>query len=145
MRQASAVSAPEAAPAAIPAIGQPWPGTEGSSYAGIARGVDGAPDYHLALLADKPDGPLNWKAALAWAESIGAHVPTRDESAHLYAYLRDQFEQRYWHWTATQYSSNDAWYQTFSTGYQDYYGKESEARARAVRRLPLQSFNPLEG
>jgi hypothetical protein len=31
-----------------------------------------------------------------------------------------------------------AWFQTFSGGYQYYYRKHYEFRARAVRRLPLE-------
>jgi hypothetical protein len=125
-----------------PAIRSAWPDIEGSKYAGIAAGQDGKPDYHLILLADNPGRELNWKDAIAWAEKLGASLPTRDESALLYAHLRGEFEGG-WHWTGTQYSSRLAWGQLFRDGGQDGLGKGSgECRARAVRRLPLQSFNP---
>jgi hypothetical protein len=123
-----------------PAIRSAWPGMEGSKYAGIAAGQDSQPDYHLILLADKPAGELNWKDAIAWAEKLGATLPTRDESALLYAHLRGEFESG-WHWTGTQYSSGTAWAQAFDGGSQGGLDKYYECRARAVRRLALQSFD----
>jgi hypothetical protein len=42
-----------------------------------------------------------------------------------------------WYWSSTQYSSSYAWYQYFGYGLQSYYGKEFEARARAVRMVQL--------
>ena len=131
---------PVAAAAALPRIGQRLP-DHGGIYAGIAKGEDGQPDHHLILLDDKPASTLNWKAAVAWGAKVGDGLPTRDESALLYAHLRDEFESG-WHWTGTQDSSYGAWSQYFNNGGQVSYGKKFEARARAVRRLPLQSFNP---
>lgn len=127
-----------------PAIGAQWPGIEGSAYAGIARGENGKPDYHLVLLADKPSEGLNWKDALAWAEKIGANLPTRDESALLYAHLRDRFEGG-WHWTSTQSSSYDAWGQCFYYGTQHDFIKKFEGPARAVRRFGTSVLQSFEG
>ncbi len=73
---------------------------------------------------------------------MGVDLPTRNESALLYAHLRDEFEKAYWHWTSTQYSSSSAWIQYFDYGNQLSNYKKFEARARLVRRLPLQSFTP---
>jgi hypothetical protein len=126
-----------------PAIRSAWPGMEGSKYAGIAAGQDSQPDYHLILLADKPAGELNWKDAIAWAEKLGATLPTRDESALLYAHLRGEFESG-WHWTGTQYSSDDAWAQLFSYGTRALL-KSYECRARAVRRLAPSILRSFEG
>jgi hypothetical protein len=108
-------------------------------YAGIARGLDGEPDGHLFLLDDKPTGKLSWADACKWAEGLGdgARLPTRFESALLYANLQDQLDIEAWHWTGTQYSDIYAWYQNFRTGGQDYYDKSYEGRCRAVRRLVL--------
>jgi hypothetical protein len=125
----------------VPRIGAAWPGIEGAIYAGVAAGASTDSDYHLVLLADKPTGELNWKDALAWAEKLGAAVPTRDESALLYAHLRTQFEGG-WHWTSTQCSDAGAWLQGFSYGGQYGGSKKAEARCRAVRRFSVQSFNP---
>ena len=44
-----------------------------------------------------------------------------------------------WYWSSTQHASASgyAWYQGFDHGGQYYYGKSSELRARAVRRLAI--------
>lgn len=120
-------------------IGAAWPGIDGALHAGIARGTDGDADYHLVLLEDKPPCALTWGASITWARCIGADLPTRDESALLYACLREHLE-RGWHWTSTQSSNLNAWFQYFDVGTQSTGSKKSEARARAVRRFPLQSF-----
>jgi hypothetical protein len=119
-----------------PRIGEPWPGVAGI-YAGLARGLDGEPDGHLVLLDALPDPDLDWAAAVAWAEGLadGARLPTRFESALLYANLRDQLDTSRWHWTGTQYSADNAWFQGFDYGYQHFNGKSFKARARAVRRF----------
>lgn len=131
-----------------PAIGQLWP-EQGGVYAGIARGFDGQPDHHLILSATKADA-MPWQRAMDWAGALldGAHndwaLPTRPQSALLFANLRDQFEQR-WHWTNETYEGDGscAWVQYFDDGCQDVNLRKSyEGPARAVRRLPLQSFDP---
>ena len=70
------------------------------------------------------------------------HVPSRGESALLYATLEAQFEPG-WYWTSTQSSANYAFIQYFDYGLQYGHGKGYEGRCRAVRRLVLESFNPL--
>lgn len=73
------------------------------------------------------------------------YLPSRFESALLYATLREQIELGDWYWTSTQYSSNFAWMQYFGDGSQtSYLYKDYEGRAVAVRRLVLQSFNTLD-
>ena len=109
----------------------------GGIYAGIARGRDGEPDMHLVLLADEPTERLTWQAAKDWAARIGARLPTRFESALLYANLQDQFDADAYYWTDTQYSADNAWTQVFDDGNQDDYGKSYEGRARAVRLIQL--------
>ena len=121
----------------LPAIGEPWPSV-GGAYAGIAKGMDGEPDGHLVLLADKPDSQMDFADAVEWANSLGdgARLPTRFEAALLYANLRDSFDLT-WHWTGTQYSATNAWQQRFTTGNQSIYDKDVEVKARAVRRFPI--------
>jgi hypothetical protein len=110
---------------------------DGERYAGIVI-EGGVPKHHLILLPHKPDTALTWQDAKDWAAEVGGELPTRFESALLYANLRDEFDTSRWHWTATQYSDACAWYQDFTTGTQHYYdGKTNEFLARAVRRLPL--------
>ena len=135
--------------ALLPAIGEPWPGIEGSLYAGAAAAEGDQPDGHLVLLPDLPAGMLAWQGALDWAAGLGngAHLPTRTESALLYANLRDQLDRDNWHWTSTPHERDGscAWSQHFTNGLQ-YYGRKSfEGRCRAVRRFDAQSFNPSKG
>lgn len=42
-----------------------------------------------------------------------------------------------WYWSSTQYSRSSAWMQDFGTGGQDCNRKYNQARARAVRMIPL--------
>ena len=134
----AAVLNPCAATSQPPAIGQPWPGLDGI-YAGLSRGEDGQPDAHLVLLDALPAEDLNWAGAVAWAKGLGdgARLPTRFESALLYANVRDKLDTNRWHWTGTQYSDANAWFQGFHGGNQDYDDKSYEARARAVRLIQL--------
>lgn len=67
------------------------------------------------------------------------YLPSRGESALMYASLPDQFKTDSYYWTSTQFSANSGFDQFFYYGAQHYFNKKSEARARAVRRLVLQS------
>ena len=124
-----------------PKIGEYWPG-QGGIYAGIASGRDGDPDYHLILASEAPDRDFKWQAALDYAKTVTADghsdftVPTRFESALLYANVQDQLNKDNWHWTSTQCSEISAWGQLFNYGAQNY-GKDYERRCRFVRRLVL--------
>ena len=111
----------------------------GGIYAGLSRGEDGAPDAHIILLDDTPGKDLNWADAVKWAEGLGdgARLPTRFESALLYANVRDQLVTDEWHWTGTQTSAGRAWVQGFLNGGQYCNYKNDSGRARAVRRLIL--------
>jgi hypothetical protein len=125
------------------------PGTPfgGGIYAGVTRGDGKQPAGHLILLPDVSDKRLNWADAVKWAESLGdgARLPTRFESALLYANCREEIDTGGWYWTGTQCSADYAFIQYFDDGYQDSSGLQYEARVRAVRliqRLILQSFDP---
>jgi hypothetical protein len=126
----------------IPAIGEYWPG-QGGIYAGLCRGRDGEADYHLILCKEASEQEFKWQDALDHAKTIEADghkdfmVPTRWESALLYANLQDQFDTDYWHWTSTQDSETYAWGQLFDGGSQYYNYKVYERRCRFVRRLVL--------
>lgn len=128
--------------AAVAALPVPAPGAIGSAfgggtYAGIIRGVNGAPDEHLVLLDGEAEA-VTWDAAGAWAVSVGGELPTRAEQRLLHANLPDQFKPD-WYWSGEQYgpSSSYAWFQDFDNGHQGYYRKSYDGRARAVRRLPI--------
>ena len=132
------------ATSSAPKIGEPWPG-HGGIYCGISRGEEGQPDAHLILADLAPDRDFTWKDALEFAKTVEAdghadfHVPTRFESALLYANVRDQLDTERWHWTSTQYSEYDAFSQYFDYGNQyDFYNK-AEGRVRFVRLIQLDS------
>lgn len=133
-----------------PRIGQAW-AEHGGIYAGLVAGVDGGPDEHLILGPDVPSRTLKWQDALDWAAELRTsgfsdwHVPTRDESALLYATVRSQIDAGGWYWTSTVHSGSYAWNQLFSGGYQDTCHKSYEGRARAVRRVSAQSFDHFQG
>ena len=165
-------ASPKALASTTPPIpGQYWPAQKGW-YAGICRSEDGLTGWHLILpkgakfyFKDVTCGERGQDVAgatkafdglantLAMAEAGSAlaikirklpgdcYLPSRFESALLYAQLRDQIEFGDWYWTSTQDSAGDAWVQYF---YYGYYGKNNTGRARAVRRLSLQSFSTLE-
>jgi len=142
-RFVDSADAPTPPPAtAIPKIGEVWPG-QGGIYAGMARGRDGEPDYHLVLCTEVFDSDFTWQAALDHAKTITADghsdftVPTRFESALLYANLQDQFDTDYWYWTSTQYSASSAWDQDFNGGGQFDLSKVYERRCRFVRRASV--------
>jgi len=126
------------APELPPCIGDAWPAQQGI-YAGVSRGEDGAPDAHIVLLDEIPEKELKWSDAVMWAEGRGngARLPTRFESALLYANVRDKLDTDGWYWTGTQHSVAAAFVQYFDDGYQYYDGKAFEGRARAVRRLAI--------
>lgn len=130
------ITPPPETAAAAPALPTAPTAQAGERYAGIAF-VDGKPSHHLFLLDAKPKSKMQWKDALAWAESIGGELPTRFEAALLYANLQGQFDTDSYHWTSTQYSVANAWVQDFDYGYQNYYDKDTEFLARAVRRLEI--------
>lgn len=109
----------------------------GERYAGIVIDPDnGQPTHHLVLLPEQPTERLSWDEAMAWAASIGAELPTRQEAALLFANAKTAFEPA-WHWTSEQYAGNAslAWVQNFIGGYQYTGDKGYKGRVRAVRRF----------
>jgi hypothetical protein len=130
-------------PRVTPAIGTLWP-AQGGVYAGIVRGDEGQPDYHL-IVADTDHAPLPWQAALDWAKGLdctAGHrdftLPKRKEQAVMFGNVPELF-QKFWYWSCEQYAGNDeyAWIQNFRGGYQSIHPKYYESRARAVRRVPI--------
>lgn len=118
--------------AALPPLGAPL---AGGLFVGITTLIDGT-HHAVVLLPDKPDGPLPWKKAMAWAEKAGGTLPTRPVSALLFALAREQFEPA-WHWTSESLDGSYAWNQYFNSGSQFGYHKSYEGRCRAVRLIQL--------
>lgn len=124
-------------------IGAQWR-SEGGIYAGIARGRDGKPDYHL-IVAEIEEASIAWQPAIDWVKSLSIDglydftLPTRSEQALLYANTKDLFAgEAYWSSETYEGAAGCAWYQYFNGGGQRSDGKTSKLRARAVRRIPIQ-------
>jgi hypothetical protein len=125
---------------AIAALPVPGPGAiggtfGGGTYAGIIRGVNGAPDQHLVLLDGEAEA-VTWDAAGSWAASQGGELPTRAEQRLLQANLPNQFKPD-WYWSSEQAGPSLAWFQYFGYGSQNFSRRSYEGRARAVRRFPI--------
>jgi len=93
--------------------------------------------HHVILLPGDNDD-ANWQSQMDWAKSIGGDLPNRVEQALLWAKHRDQFKKD-WYWSNEPHHSEFgwAWCQDFTSGLQLSYGRITELRARAVRRLPI--------
>lgn len=120
-------------------LSPPVPLSEGEVYAGLSRDPATGAWHHVVLLPALPGKDLTWQEAIDWAKSVGGELPTRWESALLYANVRDQIDQDYWYWTATPHASEPAyaWVQDFYGGLQLNVLKGIRFRARAVRRVPV--------
>lgn len=128
-----------------PRIGEAWEG-EGGVYAGIARGRDGAPDYHL-IVGPEYDGKADWDAMTKWAaadvsvDGIKDYtLPFRKEQALAFANVPELFKPESY-WSCEQHASGSgcAWRQGFSNGGQDHWSKDGGLlRGRAFRRLVIQ-------
>jgi hypothetical protein len=167
-----AKATPAAAAVSMPPIpGQIW--TEHQAvYIGVMHSADGKSAWHLLLPigakfqikaewgcyrtrvpgADcRFDGHANTVAMAAAGSAVAkqaieldCHIMSRAEGALCYAIAPEEFKTDDWYWTSTQYSEGYAWDQGFYYGDQDGNGKDYERRCRFVRRLMLQSFNPLD-
>jgi len=140
------IARPTLQPGVLPRIGAEI--TElGGVFAGVARGnellAEGEPDYYL-IVGPEASSKLEWKPACDWAESVkhlgfaDFSLTTRKEQALCFANVPELF-QKEWYWSSEQRAgySDDAWYQYFDYGYQDFALKGSFYRARAVRRVPI--------
>ena len=112
------------------------PLAEGETYIGAIGDQQG--NLHHIILLPKDNDDANWTDQMAWAESLGADLPTRVELGLIWDRARDQL-QKEWYWTNEVHhaDSSYAWYQSFVNGYQFTNHKSAELRAVAVRRLPI--------
>ncbi len=94
---------------------------------------------HTVLLPGDAD-PAPWEAQIAWAKSIGGDLLSRTEQAIAFASMPEEFK-RDWYWSNQQHASASgyAWSQYFDGGHQHGTRKYNELRARAVRRLVIDS------
>lgn len=114
--------------------------SNGELWAGVLLNEDGTPSHHVILLPGEA-ARIGWNKAIEWAKEIGGELPTGREQSLLFANLKSQFKGE-WYWSGEQHAaySGYAWSQDFCVGIQTNHRKSFEARARAVRRLPIQSF-----
>lgn len=124
-------------------IGSPVPGLDGAIYAGIAPAEGDMPQAHLVLWLNTPETRQNYEESIALAKAVNpetdSHLPTRTESALLYAAVRDQIKKDSWYWTSTYYDEDKdaAFVQGFGSGYQLNTNLGNEYRALAVSRFAL--------
>ncbi|MDE1179450.1 DUF1566 domain-containing protein [Paraburkholderia sp.] len=109
------------------------PLAEGEIYIGAIGDKNG--DFHHVVLLPGDNDDATFEKQLEWAKSIGGDLPNRIEQVMLWDGFRDQFKGDYYWSNETHHrESGWAWFQVFINGYQDYYRKDTEFRARAVRR-----------
>ncbi len=140
--------APIASKRGQPSIGSAWAG-KGGIYAGTVRGDVGQPDYGLVVL-DAERNDITWNDAMKWAASLDVAglrdftLPLRKEQAILFGNVPELFaKEAYWSREEHASDSDSAWCQSFDNGNQSYGRKDGELRARAVRRVPIEQFDPL--
>lgn len=110
---------------------------EGETHLCAFINADGSTTHTILLPDTKAD--IQWQSAMDWAKELGGDLPTRAELILLYENHKDKFEERaYWSNTQHATGSSYAWGQGFGNGSQNYWFKNSELRARAVRRLIIQ-------
>lgn len=102
----------------------------------VGRTLEDNEPANLFLLPGEFKG--TWGDARAWAEKQGGVLPSRIDMLVLWNGARDQFKQEAY-WTSEEYAraAGYAWFQHFGYGYQYYDVKDTELRARAVRRLSI--------
>ena len=115
----------------LPAMGQTL---EGGTFAGITTNADGK-HYAVVLLPDQ-GSDLNHPQAVAWAEALGAALPTRPIAALLFSNLKTQLRPS-WHWLQETEGASYAWSCNFILGNQYAGHKSYEGSAVAVRSIPL--------
>ena len=110
----------------------------GEQYAGLVLKDDGTPSHHLVLMAERPDQRMPWQQAKDWVWSINGAQPTQHEAVLIHVHCRNYIEPGgYWLSEASEHDPAYAWVYDFSTGSQYCIQKSSEARAIAVRRIPI--------
>ena len=124
----------------LPAIGAK---ANGCTFAGTLTGKDGQP-YALVKLDQHATKRLTWSDAMAWAKGLDADLPSRPESAMLFANAKSLF-QATWYWTGDELQADTgdksdasyAWDCHFLNGHQGGSHKSAEGAAVAVRLIPL--------
>lgn len=98
---------------------------------------DGLANTRAMVESESEHPAAQWTAALKHEGHADWYLPAQAELTMAWANVPELFSKG-WHWSSSQFSASNAWYQGFGDGYQSHYGKRSELRARAVRRLIIQ-------
>lgn len=139
----SIIARPASALITLPTIGEIC-ASQGGIYLGIGRGFDSL-DAHCFMAVDMPEQDMSQPDLLEWGQALRVddfadfQVWDKYESALAWANARDKVDPQFWYWTRTQYSPGRACSQDFNGGSQYGGNTKFEARARAVRRLPVNS------
>ncbi len=106
----------------------------GETYIGATGDRQG--NLHHIILLPQDNDKASWTDQMAWAESLGANLPTRVELGLIWEHARDQL-QKEWYWTNEVHhaDSSYAWSQDFCYGSQHDTHKSAKLRAVAVRRV----------
>ncbi len=105
-----------------------------------AKGTDGAANTAALLAAGSPIAQA--VRALTIAGHSDWYIPSRLEMLALYESSPELFSKDSYYWTSSQYSRSYAWCQDVEYG-RSYADDEGyEFRARPVRSIQLQPFNP---
>lgn len=105
-----------------------------------AKGTDGAANTAAMLAAGSPIAQA--VRALAIEGHADWYIGSRLEMLALYESASELFDKDSWYWTSSQYSRSNAWCQDFEYGHSFAGSKGYEFRARPVRSIQLQPFNP---
>lgn len=118
----------------LPKLNEPL---DGGIFAGVITQQDGT-HCAVVLLPNQPATKLNWQAAMDWAASQDATLPTRPVAALLFANLKPLLARR-WHWSSEtdEDDASYAWFCLFNTSNQYDGHKSYEGSAVAVRCIPL--------
>ena len=111
--------------------------TAGTSCVGpqCATGLDTSYPSNYVLVADNAQDFSAYPARDA-CKTLGGRLPTKPELLELYSYKVANYGNNFQsgiYWSATEYSSNYAYFVSFSNGYTNGFNKTSSLYVRCVR------------
>ncbi|WP_430318176.1 DUF1566 domain-containing protein [Pseudomonas nitroreducens] len=120
-------------------------GGYGQRISGADHIRDGLANTRALLAADTDHPAAKWAAEQQAEGHADLYLPSRAEAYLCWANIPEQFEDKGWWITSTQYGPDGAWIQYFAGGLQDYDVKDHARPAFAVRRIvipsPLNALN----
>lgn len=73
--------------------------------AGLIMNKDGTPSHWLLLNTAEHAEEASHSDQMAWAQSLGLDLPTREEQSLLFANAK-QFFEKYWYWSNQTHEDN---------------------------------------